>query len=386
MTDLEQKPRLRFKGFTEAWEQRKLGEITGITKGQQINKSKLDNSGAYYVLNGGMSPSGYTDTFNTVANTISISEGGNSCGYINYNFEPFWSGGHNYTLLNPKIDAIYLYQVLKLLEPQIMALRVGSGLPNIQKNRLQEVEITFPKEEEQKKIGQYFSNLDNLITLHQRKYEKLKSMKAALLEKMFPSENETTPKIRFKGFTEAWEQRKLSELYEKTSRKNDLTYRKDDIISVANMYFKEDSYITDESYLLTYNIFELGDIAFEGNKSKNYAHGRFVENTIGNGIVSHVFDVFKPIMKPYDLQFWKYAINNEQLMGGILLRSTKASTMMTNLVANDFLQETFLTPTYPEQQKIGAFFQELDNLITLHQRKCEKLKNLKKSLLERMFI
>ena len=172
-------------------------------------------------------------------------------------------------------------------------------------------------------------------------------------------------------FKKDWEQRKFGELYEKVSRKNDLTYGKDDIISVANMYFKEDSYITDESYLLTYNIFELGDIAFEGNKSKNYAHGRFVENTIGNGIVSHVFDVFKPIMKPYDLQFWKYAINNEQLMGGILLRSTKASTMMTNLVANDFLQETFLTPTYPEQQKIGAFFKQLDNLITLHQRKLE---------------
>ena len=193
------------------------------------------------------------------------------------------------------------------------------------------------------------------------------------------------PAIRFKGFSDAWEQRKFSELYEKVSRKNDLTYGKDDIISVANMYFKEDSYITDESYLLTYNIFELGDIAFEGNKSKNYAHGRFVENTIGNGIVSHVFDVFKPIMKPYDLQFWKYAINNEQLMGGILLRSTKASTMMTNLVANDFLQETFLTPTYPEQQKIGAFFQQLDNLITLHQRKFEKLTNVKKSMLEKMF-
>ncbi len=194
-----------------------------------------------------------------------------------------------------------------------------------------------------------------------------------------------TPAIRFKGFTDTWEQRKFFELYEKVSRKNDLTYGKDDIISVANMYFKEDSYITDESYLLTYNIFELGDIAFEGNKSKNYAHGRFVENTIGNGIVSHVFDVFKPIMKPYDLQFWKYAINNEQLMGGILLRSTKASTMMTNLVANDFLQETFLTPTYPEQQKIGAFFQQLDNLITLHQRKYDKLTNVKKSMLEKMF-
>ena len=147
-----------------------------------------------------------------------------------------------------------------------------------------------------------------------------------------------------------------------------MTYGKDKIISVANMYFKPDSYITDENYLLTYNIFELGDIAFEGNKSKNYAHGRFVENTIGNGIVSHVFDVFKPIMKPYDLLFWKYAINNERLMGGILLRSTKASTMMTNLVANDFLQEHFLVPSYSEQQQIGAFFANLDNLITLHQR------------------
>ena len=213
-----------------------------------------------------------------------------------------------------------------------------------------EMPIPLPYIEEQRKIGEHLTQLDHLITLHQRKC-KIRNLRCP------------------KSTAITWEQRKFSELYEKVSRKNDLTYGKDDIISVANMYFKADSYITDESYLLTYNIFELGDIAFEGNKSKNYAHGRFVENTIGNGIVSHVFDVFKPIMKPYDLQFWKYAINNEQLMGGILLRSTKASTMMTNLVSNDFLQETFLVPTYPEQQKIGAFFQELDRLITLHQRK-----------------
>ena len=153
------------------------------------------------------------------------------------------------------------------------------------------------------------------------------------------------------------------------SRKNDLTYGKGDIISVANMYYKTDSYITDDSYLLTYNIFELGDIAFEGNKSKNFAHGRFVENTIGNGIVSHVFDVFRPIMQSYDLLFWKYAINNESLMGNILVRSTKASTMMTNLVADDFLRESFLVPSVEEQHMIGTFLCELDNLIALHQCK-----------------
>ena len=170
-------------------------------------------------------------------------------------------------------------------------------------------------------------------------------------------------------FSLSWEQRKFSELYEKVSRKNDLTYGKDDIISVANMYFKPDSYITEDSYLLTYNVFELGDIAFEGNKSKNFAHGRFVENTIGNGIVSHVFDVFRPIMKEYDLQFWKYAINNERIMGSVLVRCTKASTMMTNLVASDFLNESVLVPSYDEQKKIGAFLLSLDDLITLHQRK-----------------
>ena len=181
------------------------------------------------------------------------------------------------------------------------------------------------------------------------------------------SENAQKPCIRFKGFSDAWEQRKFDELYEKVSEKNDLTYGTDEIISVANMYFKPDSFVTDIEYLRTYNVFHLGDIAFEGNKSKNFAHGRFVENTIGDGIVSHVFDVFRPKTK-YDLLFWKYAINNERIMGGILVRSTKASTMMTNLVANDFLRETILVPSLEEQKQIGAILGNVDTLITLHQR------------------
>lgn len=132
-----------------------------------------------------MTASGYTDKYNTNADTISISEGGNSCGFVNYNFEPFWSGGHNYTLISPKINVKYLYQMLKFIEPQIMSLRVGSGLPNVQKSRLEDIDIIFPTEVEQKKISSYFDNIDNLITLHQRKCEKLKNIKKSLLEKMF---------------------------------------------------------------------------------------------------------------------------------------------------------------------------------------------------------
>ena len=153
------------------------------------------------------------------------------------------------------------------------------------------------------------------------------------------------------------------------SEKNDLTFGRDKIISVANMYFNSAVYVTEDSYLATYNVMRLGDIAFEGNRSKRFAHGRFVENTIGDGIVSHVFKVFRPVGNNYDLAYWKHAINNEKLMKDALTRSTKASTMMHELVSSDFLEESTLVPTLDEQRAIGIAIDSIDNLITLHQRK-----------------
>ena len=148
-----------------------------------------------------------------------------------------------------------------------------------------------------------------------------------------------------------------------------MSFGRDKIISVANMYFNPVVYVTEDSYLSTYNVMRVGDIAFEGNRSKRYAHGRFVENHIGDGIVSHVFKVFRPIGNDYDLSYWKHAINNEKLMKDVLTRSTKASTMMHELVADDFLRESTLVPTPAEQRAIGSAIDSIDNLITLHQRK-----------------
>ena len=181
-----------------------------------------------------------------------------------------------------------------------------------------------------------------------------------------------------------WEQRKFSDLYEKISEKNDLSYSLDKIISVANMYYKSDAKVSNEEYLRTYNIFRYGEIAFEGNKSKDFAYGRFVENTIGDGIISHVFEVFRPIVK-YDIYFWKYYINYEPIMGKVLSRCTKKTTMMTNLVAKDFLKETILVPTLAEQKQIGTLLNTLDKFITLHQRKLDNLKLKKKALLQKLF-
>lgn len=117
------------------WEEKKLGEVCRVKKGKQLNKEQLEDFGSYPAINGGVSPSGYTDKFNSSANTITISEGGNSCGFVNYIKTKFWSGGHCYSLeeLQSSIRNDFLFQVLKCNERRIMALRVGSGLPNIQK-------------------------------------------------------------------------------------------------------------------------------------------------------------------------------------------------------------------------------------------------------------
>ena len=220
--------------------------------------------------------------------------------------------------------------------------------------------IQFPSKEEQKKIGEYLTNLDHLITLHQRKY--------------FLSYNNLR----------TWEQRKFGDLYKKSNEKNDGSIGMDKNITVATMQYKEDVKVSTEEYLRTYYTFNLGDIAFEGHQSKEFRFGRFVENDIGDGIVSHIFAVFRPIVD-YDLKFWKYAINNESLMQRVLSRSTKASTMMHDLVTDDFIKQTFLVPSVEEQKQIGEFLADIDNLITLHQRKCDKLKEMKKYMLQNMF-
>ena len=181
----EDYPIRRFEGFHGSWETCHLGQVAGINKGEQLNSEKMIKSGKYYVLNGGINASGYTNNYNTKEQTISISEGGNSCGYVNYNEEKFWSGGHNYALTNPKINVLYLYYFLKSRQDEIMSLRVGSGLPNIQITALSEFYISYPLRDEQEKIGQFFKNLDNQISIEEEKLSKLEKLKQAYLNDMF---------------------------------------------------------------------------------------------------------------------------------------------------------------------------------------------------------
>lgn len=175
----------RLPGFTEPWQKVKLGEISTIKKGVQVNKNTLQEYGKYPTINGGIEPSGYSDNYNTEANTITISEGGNSCGYVNFITTKFWSGGHCYTItpLN-NIKNLYLYHQLKYFEPRIMIQRVGSGLPNIQFNMLIKFECFLPTLLEQKAIAEVLSTADNEIAIHRKTLDALRKQKCGLMQQL----------------------------------------------------------------------------------------------------------------------------------------------------------------------------------------------------------
>lgn len=164
-----------------------LSAICDIVKGKQINGENLSERGRYYVMNGGTEPSGYYDDYNVEANTISISEGGNSCGYVQFNTLPFWSGGHCYTIqkIVDNVNNLYLYHYLKSKEDTIMKLRIGSGLPNIQKKDLAMVKIIVPTLEQQMTISTFLSSIERKAEIERRIQNAMQKQKLYLLQQMF---------------------------------------------------------------------------------------------------------------------------------------------------------------------------------------------------------
>ena len=395
-------PRIRFKGFEEDWEQRKLGEyliqytevtiindqypvLTSSRKGIFFQKDYYDGNQIASENNTGYNivPYGYFTYRHMSDDEI-----------FYFNINDIIDNGIVSTLYpvfttNNRLDSKFLQYELnfgKEFRKYSALQKQGGSRTYMYFNKLRDLQLTITTSlKEQECIRNLICSIDHLITLHQRKLEKLIIIKKSMLENLFPQNGEKTPKIRFSGFTKDWEQRKFGELYELVNEKNDGSYGKDSNITVATMQFKSNIQISKNEYLNTYNIFKKGYIAFEGHKSKEFRFGRFVENDIGDGIVSHIFIVFRPITE-FDINFWKYAINNEWIMQSILSRATKASTMMNDLVVKDFLKEIFFVPSVVEQACIGKTLKSLDHLITLHQSKLEKLQTIKKSMLESMFV
>lgn len=163
----------------------KLKEIANIEKGKQINGENLLDKGKYYMLNGGINPSGYLNDYNRDENTITISEGGNSCGYVSFNKEKFWCGGHCYSITPTSTNNDYLFQLLKYNEKIIMELRIGSGLPNIQKKDLENLILNVHNHDMQNQIAKKLKNYDRKIELENIKLNSLIKFKNGLMQNMF---------------------------------------------------------------------------------------------------------------------------------------------------------------------------------------------------------
>ena len=398
------KPRIRFRGFTEDWEQRKLGDLAEIVRGaspRPISDSKwFDNNsdvgwlrisdvtaqdGRIQYLEQKISKLGQDKTrvVKTPHLLLSIAA---TVGKPVINYVP--TGVHDGFLifLNPKFNILYAFWWLEMFQEEWNKYGQPGSQVNLNSDLVKNQVINIPNEKEQEKISSFLEALDRIITLHQCKLKKLNLAKKSLLQKLFPRNGSQIPGVRFKGFTDAWEQRKLGDLYKRVNERNDGTLGRDKWISVAKMYFQDPDKVQSNNLDTRTYVMKKGDIAFEGHPNNEFKFGRFVLNDIGTGIISELFPIYRPITE-YDLDFWKYAIQLERVMAPILAKSITSSGNSSNkLDHNHFLNKELLVPNIEEQKKIGTLLSLLSKNITLHQRKLERLQEVKKGLLQKMFV
>ncbi len=374
---MTKQPSYRFAGFEDAWKEVKLGDFVEISKGIQRNKEFLspnaDNKNCYPVYNGGKQESGYTDEFNREGN-IMISEGGASAGFVNYFNGKYWSGGHNFTIDELENDIYYVLALLESQQQELYSLQVGSGLPNIQLNSLKKVIIAFPSFLEQQAIGSFFQDIDQLISLQQRKLEVLKEQKKTYLKLLFPAKGQTKPALRFAGFEDDWKEVKLGEI---------LDYEQ------PNQYIVKS---TEYSNSFTMPVLTAGQsfiLGYTNEKDGIKKASRenpviiFDDFTTASHLVDFDFKVKSSAMKILEL---KSDEDNIYLVYNILKNIYYTPQGHERHWISKFSDFNILIPNTTEQQAIGSFFQNLDKAITKQEEKVNQLKESKRTFLKKMFI
>ena len=414
MGDNSKKPGIRFKGFTDDWEQRKLGELGSLKNGMNFSKKAMgigfpfvnlqnifgnnvidvSNLGKamasdsqlkdYNLLNGDVLFVRSSVKLEGVGEAALVPQTLDNTTYSGFiiRFRDEYGLDNNFKRFVFGIESV---------RNQIMSQATNSANKNISQSVLENLELAIPSKSEQQKIGAYFSNLDHLITLHQRKYDKLVMSKKSMLEKMFPKNGQTKPEIRFSGFIDDWEQRKLSEIADKVTEKNaGLQYVETftnsaefGIISQRDFF---DHDIAKLGSLDGYYIVKTEDFVYNPRISTSAPVGPINRNKLGRtGVMSPLYTVFRPhdVDTTYLEHFFKCAYWHSfmNFNGDSGARSDRFS------IKDDvFFQMPIPLPYIDEQRKIGELLTRLDHLITLHQRELEKLKKIKLSMLEKMFV
>ena len=412
MPENAKKPQIRFKGFTDDWEQRKLNNYLIV--------SDEKNSENLYKKEDVLSVSGDFGIVNQIefqgrsfAGTSVLNYGVVHKGDVVYTKSPLKATpygiiktnkgstgivsvlyGVYHTKENANADFIQVYFEQNARLNNYLRPLVNKGAKNtllISDEEALNGEVNFaPSLNEQLKISVVFNSIDNLITLHQRKLEKLKNIKKSMLEKMFPKNGSNIPEIRFKGFTDAWEQRKLSSLVDEVTR-NDSTSDAPIMMVTANNGFIEQS----ERYafnnagesLKKYILLKKGELAYNHGASKLRPYGScFSLSSVENARIPFVYHCFSA--KEQNSEFLSMQLNGKNIENQLRKIVSSGARMdgLLNISFEEYTSVIMLLPKIKEQNKIANFFLGLDNLITLHQRKLEKLQNIKKACLEKMFV
>ena len=413
------KPRIRFRGFTEDWEQRKLGDIATFSKGNGYSKSDLAPSGDPIILYGRLYTNYETtirnvDTFVELKDKSVISQGDEvivpasgetvediSRASVVKDQGVIIGGDLNVIKVNHLLDPTFLALTISNGEQQkeLSKRAQGKSVVHLHNSDLQEVNLTFPLLNEQKEISTLFEKMDSIITLHQCKLKKLNLAKKSLLQKLFPRNGSQIPGVRFKGFTDAWEQRKFLDLLDTqngirrgpfgSSLKKDSFVKKSDYVVYEQQNAIYDNYVTryfisKEKYneLIRFNI-QPGDFIMSG--AGTIGRISMVPDGIKKGVFNQAlirFKVNKNSVNPlYFLKFMQSDMMQKQLT------QANPGSAMTNLVPMDELKKWNVTiPSLEEQNKISNFINQIDESITLHQRKLERLQEVKKGLLQKMFV
>ena len=392
------KPKIRFKGYTDDWEQRKLGEIAssfeyGLNaaakeydgENKYIRITDIDDNTHEFLTYNLTSPDiDLTDVENykLAEGDILFARTGASVGksyiYRDSDGLVYYAGFLIRARIREEYDAEFVFQstLTDKYNKYIAVTSQRSGQPGVNAQEYSEFEIRVPEKEEQTKIGTYFHNLDHLITLHQRKCEETKKLKKYMLQKMFPQNGQTVPEIRFAGFTDAWEQRKLGDLvgiYDGVHQTPDYQDSGIMFLSVENIAtLKSEKYISEEAFERDYNVYpEKGDILM--TRIGDVGTTNVVETA-----EKVAFYVSLALLKPngIDSYFLSNAMKTNDFQKG--LRERTLVTAIPQKINKDEIGKIniFITNNDEEQKKIGAYFSSLDHLITLHQCKCHLLLKL----------
>ncbi len=405
-------PNIRFKGFADDWEQRKLGELGTLKNGMNFSKDAMGHGYAFVnlqnifgnsvvdVQNLGLAEASEKQLMEYsllkgdvlfVRSSVKL-EGVGEAALVPENLKDTTYSGFIIRFrdeygLNDNFKR-YVFGTKKVRD-QIMAQATNSANKNISQTVLENLTFDISSYEEQKKIGEYFKHLDHLITLHQRKCDEVKQLKKFMLQKMFPKNGDLIPEIRFVGFTGVWEQRKLGEVCTRVQGNDGRMELPTLTISAGNGWMRQEDRFSSNiagKEQKNYTLLRKGELSYNHGNSKLAKYGAvFSLQTYEEALVPRVYHSFKVIKGNADFVEYYFATKLPDRELGKLISSGARMDGLLNIGYDEFMGIPLLFPTTEEQTRIAIYFRHLDYLITLHQHKCDQLKEVKRFMLQNMF-